>query len=1321
MTSDLFEETNCFEAHFGEWKHDPQCSRLEVIAFSPLPSTDGHAETQRPGVLGADFIYAANVQFGPGGDAHLQFRISDEGRYGVSVRESGFRVYRQLLNLSWEPLPNGDRHAALAADVRHSLTVTAVGPVFHVRVDHLEQRVEDEDNSLAVGRFGLYAYRISGSNASVSFSDVRATTDPTAKSNFALLYNTLGYLLKGTKRGLVRTLNHLETGIDSTGSGFSIKTTAGQIMLEGRLARLRDTYGMQLWEADFSSLAIPGAYVLHVQIAADSAVHVLESSPFAVEERGFTRRMLKPLTILNAEARDAAEEDLRKNWVQRTPGFYVEPDGAFRVDHADDGLGALIERSMDGYLEKIPNSEFADGYTFTGRVTILDGCEAQLQFGIGAGQRYAVTLQAGSGGGCAHGGGPGAVRLHAVRLHVESPIFRFQPLAAYIFPEDAPVRAGVPYDLRIAVEPQGMVTVFVDGEQRLQNAISINPRHETFGLKVWSGSARFENVAAWRPGIEFRRAQIEPGAWVEQPSLVGWLLPCDGSVFMANGTRSKALCTPLFTQRRGFHDCNNYIAESNSHGAFLAGLVEVWATRRDDFSVDEQGRLRRAILTTVEYLEKLYRDAGGTGRYKHEEPGRGGGPDRDERTNQYLLYLTLSGVYGEAAFASKAADIDPDLAQTAFRHAWKGSQWLAHHGALPAFHKALFYHQFAVCARRDPSFLPLFENDDPPLPGFSVADWLDRLAIGAGEAFLMGDAGFAKLNTLRTLSRDTGQMVPWFEGIYELRIALPEQTLAWDEPLKKLATCLGDYLLANNGFHVIPQSSGEDPIQHPMNWDDMESVPLVDRHVADGRHFYNSTFFATMAADMVMLGRMTGNPKIEKLAAGHLGWVLGLNPGVPVTKALNDSSGGTIWKAAAFVQNLGAPFARGFENFPSVTSAKSWLWGGEDFGRHREVWWVDPLQNGFMTIVNGHTLWEREWDYCNTGEFGWASGETFILNDGLYAKAAIAYEDWVAGVRVPWSNMGGPYREVMAIPNQDGRIEVIVTRDDGTMWHRWQTSPNGSFAEWNRMDGFVSRPFGIHNLDGRIELFGRGVDGTLWHRWQTLPNGPFAEWHSLDGAIREGVATRNADGRIEVFVIWTDGSVRHRWQTAPNGPFAPWHSLDGSARMSALGMNLDGRLEIFVQGSDGTRRHRWQAVPNSHFADWHSLGGSVDGLTVARNQDGRLEVFARESDNAVHHRWQSSPNGPFADWHSLGGSVNQVASVEHGDGRIELVALGMDHGMLRNIQTVPNGPFVGWEALGSRAAAFCISKQGDGRLALFAVQTSGDLSYTSQRSPGSWL
>jgi len=141
------------------------------------------------------------------------------------------------------------------------------------------------------------------------------------------------------------------------------------------------------------------------------------------------------------------------------------------------------------------------------------------------------------------------------------------------------------------------------------------------------------------------------------------------------------------------------------------------------------------------------------------------------------------------------------------------------------------------------------------------------------------------------------------------------------------------------------------------------------------------------------------------------------------------------------------------------------------------------------------------------------------------------------------SSAGDPF----AIQNQDGRIEVFATGlADGAIWHRWQTAPNGPFADWHSLGGNVTQPFAIRNQDGRIELFaiGAGTDRSLWHCWQTTPNGPFADWKSLGGNVTEPFAIQNQDGRIEVFARgMRDGAIWHRWQTAPNGPFADWHRL----------------------------------------------------------------------------------------------------------------------------------------------------------------------------------
>jgi hypothetical protein len=245
-------------------------------------------------------------------------------------------------------------------------------------------------------------------------------------------------------------------------------------------------------------------------------------------------------------------------------------------------------------------------------------------------------------------------------------------------------------------------------------------------------------------------------------------------------------------------------------------------------------------------------------------------------------------------------------------------------------------------------------------------------------------------------------MIPWLEGVHALSQDRPDLTAHWAQPLAALANDMVNYLTTNNGFHVIPQSSGGDQQQNCANWDSMDVVPRVGSTVADGRSFYNCSFFSTEALDMVLLSEMSGNTQLERLAAGHLYWVLGLNPVVPSTKTLNNAPTNSPWRPAAFVQGLTASPARGYENLSDGWSnEKTWLWPGEDWSTHRQIWRFNPLANGFMSINNGLLIWEGQWDYYNTGADGWISGETFMLNDGIYARAMITYEDHFIGVPQP--------------------------------------------------------------------------------------------------------------------------------------------------------------------------------------------------------------------------------------------------------------------------------------------------------------------------------
>lgn len=954
-------------------------------------------------------------------------------------------------------------------------------------------------------------------------------------------------------------------------------------------------------------------------------------------------------------------------------------------------------------------------------VTDMPGVQgrANLRWRTGRERGGASGAQAGANGHCAHGDGPGALRLHEEGLAVDHP-GHFHTLASTFLPQ--PFQAGRRYALRIHVRAD-LVSVFLDGARQFESRTSVDLTGG-FAIKAWGSTVRFSHVAVWRFGTTLEWVRGLDGEVIDRP--VAPVGACDGSTRESDSgggvVREHFGCSPIFAQRMGFYDCNNINGEATSHGAFLAGLVAVWRRHRSELSAADVATLRRSVITAVAYLERLYRLGGGSGRYKHEDLGRAGGNDVDR--NGFVTYHTLAGVYGDLSFAAIAPDAAPHLAPGAMRRGWRGTLWLLSR-RLDAHQRALLHALVFRCAQQDAAFRQ-FVQDTVPEPGVPALTYLQQQIIAAGDAFFTTEMYFATLDGWKKTWRDTGQMIPWFEGIYYARELFPQETDHWRAHLDRLTSDLVDDLTSHNAFQVVPQASGGTPESNfnERNWNDMASVPaVIGPGILAGRHFYNCTFFSTMALDMVFLGLMTGRRDLGRLAVGHLNWVLGLNPGVPVHKARNPSASGSGWKATSFVHGLDGPWSRGFEHIDHTSRQKRWLWGDEGEVRPKQVWRFQPLEdwNGFMTIVNGHVLWEGQWDYYNVDVDGWISAETFLLNDGIYVRAASAYEDWIAGVFDGWVALDdGGFANTSAMQNQDGRLEIVATRTDRTLVHNWEVSIGGSLSGWHSMDGFVEQPFGLRNFDGRLELFGRGDDGALWHRWQVAPNGHFAGWHTLEGDVLSAVAAHNADGRIEIFAAFADGSIQHRWQRQVSGAFDRWVPL-GVGHSPVVGTNADGRMEVFVIGADRQVHHCWQIGPNQQFDAWHSLEGDARQLTIARNQDGRLELFAVAGDQRIVHRWQRAPNQQFDAWHSLGGHYTAVHGVELGDGRIELFAIGVDHAVWRNVQTVPNGSFSGWESLGSFAASLCAVTGRDGRVVLLARQWSGSIWFARQPAIGSWL
>jgi hypothetical protein len=146
--------------------------------------------------------------------------------------------------------------------------VTAAGSRINIRVVAQGSRLTVQaggqiidapnETDLGIGQFGLYVFSGSQNLGAVSFTNIKATTDATARSNFALLYSAAGYDLHLPKRAILRTINDV-TGLDHITATFDIRgEQGGSIYLKPPVPLLpvatnsQRTMGFQAWVADFT-------------------------------------------------------------------------------------------------------------------------------------------------------------------------------------------------------------------------------------------------------------------------------------------------------------------------------------------------------------------------------------------------------------------------------------------------------------------------------------------------------------------------------------------------------------------------------------------------------------------------------------------------------------------------------------------------------------------------------------------------------------------------------------------------------------------------------------------------------------------------------------------------------------------------------------------------------------------------------------------------------------------------------------------------------------------------------------------------------------
>lgn len=361
----------------------------------------------------------------------------------------------------------------------------------------------------------------------------------------------------------------------------------------------------------------------------------------------------------------------------------------------------------------------------------------------------------------------------------------------------------------------------------------------------------------------------------------------------------------------------------------------------------------------------------------------------------------------------------------------------------------------------------------------------------------------------------------------------------------------------------------------------------------------------------------------------------------------------------------------------------------------------------------------------------------------IMSTLALALASWVNATPAAAAAGGLP---PVVVTNRDGRLEVFSAGSSGeAVYHRWQTSPGGSWSGWASLGtpasgASLAKPAVIQNSDGRLEVF-VVAGGRMHHKWQTSPGGGWSGWDRIGTITNHPLVAptlgRNRDGRLEVFIRTnSEGYLLHAWQRTGGG----WSDFASLGRPNAaivssiaVASNADGRLEVVSGDPGGSVSHIYQTSPGGGWSEWGPLtrfGQSVVNPYLTRNADGRLEVFGTGSGPlaVVAHAWQDPAlPGGWSSFASLGGVVgtwfSPVADA-NADGRLEVFKTTVDGEVVHAWQRAPGGGWSGFARLGSKTFGtekpLALARNADGRLEVFTADGSRTW-HAWQRTPGgSW-
>lgn len=458
----------------------------------------------------------------------------------------------------------------------------------------------------------------------------------------------------------------------------------------------------------------------------------------------------------------------------------------------------------------------------------------------------------------------------------------------------------------------------------------------TYGIRLWEADFR----ALARDGTYVLEASVIGGDGQAAPALrtepfdVGAYI-LTRKTFAAISYRNAELRNADATHGYGFYDCNSLVGEGRSHGAFLSGLVNAFVARKDRLSAEESRRYVQQMRVAVNYLLDL-QDAQ-TGRFSNSSPKRRAPPE--DRP-----VATPFAVWGLATFLGELGQANVLDAATVARIS-------------RAVQSGAAYLQTAPRNLNQPHFAAAINMR---LYQFTR----EQRYADAAVAGLLAD--LPTFNLTRRGGYANEGVAPYFEGLFHFLREFATHPRRADLVGYAITIARRDYasVFATNGFHLLP-------IGLPRAYQDAVRDPSAVPQGTGAGNFWPNARMARLASDAIYLASITGDRGLADVAAAGLGWITGLNTGVPsryTSRAKGVAPDSLV--AAAYIANISENFALPWNR---------WFWPGD--------------QGKVMSIVNGAVVSpERGWVY-DTGHF--EPSETFILSDGLFLSAMTAYEDYV--------------------------------------------------------------------------------------------------------------------------------------------------------------------------------------------------------------------------------------------------------------------------------------------------------------------------------------